>query len=173
MFKHSSFFILICFALILQLAVVPALSSYLAAINLNLIFLVSLIFFVDTYKRFIYWPLLSAFFLDLYSFSFFGSNLVSFLLIYLLVDLFMRRFLTNRSLYSFLFLILLMNIVFFLLFIFFNYLNYFFTESVNIFINFNFLKFVWRQIAVDLFFSFSLFLTINLIVRGFKPVFIK
>jgi len=173
MFKHFSFFILICFSLILQLAIVPALPGYLAAINLNLILLVSLIFFIDNYKRFIYWPLLGAFFLDLYSFSFFGSNLISFLLIYLLVDLFIRRFLTNRSLYSFLFLILLMNVIFFLLFVFFNYLSYFFADSVNIFINFNFLKFVWQQIVIDLFFSFFLFSIINLIVRGFKPVFIK
>lgn len=101
------FFMVLLFSsvAIVQFSFIFSLPSIFSQINLVLIVLISCLFFF-TFKTALFAAVVFGFWLDLYSFNFFGLYLLLFIMIVLLADWTLKAWLTNRSLYSFLLLIL-------------------------------------------------------------------
>lgn len=90
---------------IVQSSFILSLPSVFSQINLAVIVLVFALFFFD-FRSALYAAAIIGFWLDLYSFNFFGSYLLLFFLTVVLSNWILKAWLTNRSLYSFLLLIL-------------------------------------------------------------------
>jgi len=96
---------------IVQSAFIFALPSAFSQINLAVIVLIFTLFFFG-FRSALYAALVLGFWLDLYSFYFFGLHLIIFSLTVILVNWILNAWLTNRSLYSFLLLILMATVVY-------------------------------------------------------------
>jgi len=92
--------VLIFGAAIVQYSFIFALPTFFASFNLMLIMLVFSLFFYD-FRSALGVALIGGFWLDLFSFHFFGFYLLSLFLTAWLADRILRGWLTNRSLYSF------------------------------------------------------------------------
>lgn len=100
------FFVLsLSFIAIIQLTLINAWPSFLGQINLVLIVLIFTLFFFD-FRAAVWAAIINGFWLDLFSFNFFGLYLIALFLIIALARWISTRWLTNRSLYSFLLLII-------------------------------------------------------------------
>jgi cell shape-determining protein MreD len=110
----SIIFILVIF--LLQYNILNFLGKFLVYINPMLFFviLVSLFFPV---KITIFWVMAAGFLLDLYSLLNFGVHLTSFMLMVLLLNYFFQKFITNHTLYSFIFLTAASTLFYYLLLI--------------------------------------------------------
>ena len=102
---------LIFSAAIIQYSFIFALPTFFASFNLMLIILVFTLFFYD-FRSALGVALIGGFWLDLFSFNFFGFYLLTLFLSALLADVILRSWLTNRSLYSFGLLILLTTLAY-------------------------------------------------------------
>lgn len=96
---------------IFQFSFILALPSIFSQINLTLIVLVFTLFFFG-FRPALYAGIIFGFWLDLYSFNFFGLNLLLFFLIVVLANWILKVWLTNRSLYSFLLLIFIVTLAY-------------------------------------------------------------
>jgi len=103
------FFIFFSLAAVAQLSLINAWPGFFNQINLVLIVVVFTLFFFGLPAAFAA-SLISGFWLGLFSFNFFGLYLIALFLTAVLAQRILSGWLTNRSLYSFLFLILLATI---------------------------------------------------------------
>ena len=101
----SVFVLLIVASATLQFSFISALPSWFSQINLVLIAVIFTLFFFD-FRAALGAALIGGFWLDLFSFNFFGFHLFLLFLTVLLARWIARGWLTNRSLYSLMFLIL-------------------------------------------------------------------
>lgn len=158
-------------AAIVQYSFIFALPTFFASFNLMLIILVFTLFFYD-FRSALGVALIGGFWLDLFSFNFFGFYLLTLFLSALLADVILRSWLTNRSLYSFGFLILLTTLTYNFLA---GFLAYFFTAGVSPF----FLgrqsfwqslayQIAWSELAALLMFSLA-----GAATRRLKPFFLE
>lgn len=105
------FIILVSAAAIIQSALIYAWPPFFNQLNLVLISLVFALFFYG-FRSALVVSVIAGFWLDLFSFNFFGFNLLVLGLSAVLVHLALDSWLTNRSLYSFGLLILLATIIY-------------------------------------------------------------
>lgn len=104
------FFVLsLSFIAIIQLTLINTWPSFFGQINLVLIVLIFTLFFFD-FRAAVWAAIISGFWLDLFSFNFFGLYLIALFLIVALTKRILFSWLTNRSLYSFLLLILIATV---------------------------------------------------------------
>lgn len=119
--KYLKFIFLFFFAFLiflLQVSFLNSLPGIWGRINLPLLFVIILFIFYN-FSSSVYAALFFAFFLDLSSFSVFGIYTLSFLITLFVADFVWANFFTNRSIYSFLILgILLLFFYNFLLYLF-------------------------------------------------------
>ncbi|HTW97065.1 MAG TPA: hypothetical protein VMD74_05405 [Candidatus Methylomirabilis sp.] len=165
---------LIIFALvILQLAFVSGLPSWLAQFNLLLIFLVfSLEWSKD--ETMIWWFLLVGFLFDLYWSGSFGFYLIFWPLIWLWAKFLSANFFTNRSLYSFLGLAFFTAVFYYFLLNIMFYLRQIFSgkSSVIFFLVKNFWVNLAAGLVINLLAVIILFYLVNLASDRLRPVFI-
>jgi len=105
------FIILVSAAAIIQNALIYAWPPFLNQLNLVLISLVFALFFYG-FRSALIVSVVAGFWLDLFSFNFFGSSLLVLGLSAALAHLVLNSWLTNRSLYSFGLLILIATVVY-------------------------------------------------------------
>jgi len=102
MFKllKITIFLLLC---VIQISFIPALPS--PFFNINIIIIGLVIFLaLNNLEDALAWGTAAGILLDVYSFHFFGLYILSLTAMLVLTDLFLRKFFTNRSVYSFIFL---------------------------------------------------------------------
>jgi len=109
------FFIILIFGVtLIQFSFIPALAPLPAAANLVLVVAIFILFFFDLRLATIA-VILGGFFWDILSFSFFGWHLFSLGLTLLTAYWIMRAWLTNRSFYAWIILMLIMTLIYSLL----------------------------------------------------------
>ncbi|MFA5754379.1 MAG: rod shape-determining protein MreD [Patescibacteria group bacterium] len=94
-----------------QLTAIANWPSFFNSINAVLIVLIFCLFFLG-FRATTWAVLISGFWLDIFSFNFFGLYLITLFLVILIADRISVSLLTNRSLYSFLLLILVSTIIY-------------------------------------------------------------
>lgn len=105
-YSETIFFILVASGLaFLQISFISAGPEIIRQLNLVLIFLVFTLFFFG-WSAALWLALIIGFWLDLLSFNFFGFYLINLSITILLAHYILRDWLTNRSLYSFLLIII-------------------------------------------------------------------
>lgn len=162
---------LIFAAAIIQYSFISALPTFFAAFNLILIILVFSLFFYD-FRSALGVALVGGFWLDLFSFHFFGFYLLSLFLTAWLADHILRGWLTNRSLYSFGLLMFLATLVYNFLAGFFVYFfatgaGQFFLGRRGFWLNLLY-QIAWSELAVLLMFSLA-----GAATRRLKPFFLE
>ncbi len=105
------FILLIAAASIVQFSWLNVLPSFFGAINLVLIILILTLFFYD-FRSALGAALIGGFWLDLFSFNFFGYYLITLFITAILAAWILNSWLTNRSVYSFGLLLLLATIIY-------------------------------------------------------------
>jgi cell shape-determining protein MreD len=153
-----------------QLGFINGLLSLVSGANLVIVILIFILGLKNGKEAFV-WALWLGVLLDIFSFYFFGLYTISLSLTVFFSYFLLDRFFTNRSLYSFLTLVLFADLFFRLLIFIFVYLFSLFGV-----LNFVLVSNWWlRQshgIAVDLFLTIIIFYGLNLISRNLKPVFL-
>jgi cell shape-determining protein MreD len=162
---------LISAAALIQSSFLNVLPSFLGAINLMLIILVFTLFFYD-FRSALGVALFGGFWLDLFSFHFFGFYLFSLFFTLAVVAWILRSWLTNRSLYSFGLLIFLATIIYNLIA---GLLTYFFAYGSTGFFAWTrhfwlylFYQSAWCELAALLLFNFA-----GAATRRLKPFFLE
>jgi hypothetical protein len=164
------FSIIVSLAAIFQVSAIFVWSGFFGELNLVLLLLVMVFFFFD-FKTALLACFLSGFWLDLFSFSFFGFYIINLLLTLLLVEWISVSWLTNRSFYSFLLINILALISYNfssgLLFYFFNFeAGGFFLFQASFWISLAY-QALWSLIIVFLTFNLS-----ALVTKKLRPVFL-
>jgi len=155
----------------IQITLLGGFGDYLASLNLLLVLLVALLFFID-FKWIVYFTILAGAILDIYSSLPFGIFMVSFFIAMAVSDFLLLNFLTNKSFYSLVSVGLSAVIVFNMVFLISTVLVYLFGFS-DFFIDRNYwLGLVYQVVNMVLFLSIWFFI-VNLFSRQFKPNFIR
>ena len=140
-------------------------------LNLLPILLVSLLFFYNS-KTALFAALMSGFWLDLFSFSFFGLHLISFVISIFVVDRMLYSWFTNRSIYSY----VIVNILFVVLYLLTSSLLFYFSyigrTTLSLF-NSGFFSSLVFNIAWSLILSFLAFSPFSLLTKNLRPVFLE
>lgn len=164
------FFLLVSLAAIAQISVIYVWPGFLGEINLVLITLVILLFF-NGFKSALVAAIVSGFWLDLFSFNIFGANMLALVITVVLAERVAMTWLTNKSLYSFVIINLLMvlsaNLLISLFFYFSNFDSTGFFLLRSSFWTSIFYQLIWSFTAAFLSFNFS-----SLLNRKFEPVFL-
>lgn len=165
------FIIIFSLATIVQLSLWPALPPFFHQFNLALIIVVFALFFAGL-RPALAAALVCGFWLDIFSFQFFGLNILSLGLAAVIADFISLRWLTNRSLYSFLFLMLIASASQSLLL---GFSSYFFAAESGAF--FLFLGSFWTALLSQLAWTGTVaLLTFNLVgaaTRRLQPFFLE
>ncbi len=103
---NSAYIIFLSLIAILQIAFFSAWGGFFSSLNLIIIFLIFILFFYNL-KSALIAVFIFAFWLEIFSFNFFGIFIISLLLTLYIIDKISFSWLTNRSLYSF----IILNIV--------------------------------------------------------------
>jgi len=103
---NSIYVIFLSIIAILQIAFFSAWNGFFSSLNLIIIFLVFILFFYNL-KAALIAAFIFAFWLEIFSFNFFGIFIISLLLTLYIIEKLSFSWLTNRSLYSF----IILNIV--------------------------------------------------------------
>jgi cell shape-determining protein MreD len=167
---YAVFFSLVA---IIHSSFISALPPFFSAINLSLILLFFVLLFIDLNTALITSVLLG-FWLDIFSFSFFGLNSVALFISVAAVNFLLINWLTNRSLYSFLALSVIGTVVYNFLF----YLLLFFWQggiTGNTFFLFSasFWISLLRQIMWSAIFMIVFFNLANSLSKSLKPFFLE
>ncbi len=154
-----------------QLSFILALPTFFKALNLILIFLVFALFFYDlrTASAFV---LISGFWSDLLSFHFFGFYLIVLFLTVWAAAGILTNWLTNRSLYSFLLLIITVTLIYNFLLGILSYL-FFYDRGQFILFQSSFWLFLVYQIAWSALAAIFLFSLASAFTKRFKPFFLE
>lgn len=113
-FQIIIFSLIISAAAVVQFSFIFALPPFFASFNLMLVMLIFTLFFYD-FRSALFVALLGGFWLDIFSFHFFGFYILTLFLTAWLAEIVLRGWLTNRSLYSFGLLILCATLIYNLL----------------------------------------------------------
>lgn len=163
-------FIISLILVLVQYSLISAWPNIFNKVNLLLISIVFFIFFVNKLDA-LYLALFLGLIFDLLSFHFFGLYLISFFLVVFIGDKVLRNFLTNRSLYSFLGLMLTMNIVYIIIF----YSLIYFVHLTNNYLFLSYSSF-WNILAWQVLWSTAiallLFYISMTVSRKLKPFFL-
>jgi cell shape-determining protein MreD len=165
------FFVLLLSGLAgIQLSLIFTLPDFFRQINLILIALIFTLFFFG-FRAAVWAAIIGGFWLDLFSFSFFGLYLITLFLTALLTEKIANTWLTNRSLYSFLLLILAATVGYNMIF---GILSYFSSNQAVFFLTqSNF----WQALAYQGVWSLAagllMFNLAGAATRWLKPVFLK
>lgn len=167
----SIFIIALSIIALFQISSPPVWEGFLSEVNFIPLIIVALFFFYNV-KTALLAALIFGFWLDLFSFSFFGLESISLMLSLFLIDRISFSFLTNRSLYSF----LINNILYFSFYSFLTALFFYFSnfESSGFFLFQSgfwlslIFRLTWALIISLISFSFFSALTKNL-----RPVFLE
>jgi len=166
----NAFFI--TFIFILQLSFVSDLSWWFSMLNIILISLIFILVYFG-FKITAFWSLGFGFLLDVYSFNYYGLYILSLFLTLLLVNFILVNFITNRSLYSFLVLIIVSLLCFQIIL---HSLAYFFSFFNEKYLAVFFKEFFWfnivKQILINSALTVFIFYTFSFISNRFKPVFL-
>jgi rod shape-determining protein MreD len=165
------FVLFISLMAIIQFSGIYNLPAMFRNLNLFLIVLVFILFFYD-FRAAIWTALISGLWFDIFSFNFFGFYLISFFLTIVFAEWILKSLLSNRSLYSFLILMLVTIITNNLVIVIF---SYFLGNSFNLsfFINNNFFQIMLEQILWGEFFALILFGLANSATRRWQPSFLE
>lgn len=172
-FEWLFYFLLFSGVAIVQSAFISSLPSVYFAINLPLTALLfSLLFFNRSTTLVI--AIFMGFWLDILGFNFFGLHIFVLLTIVFILDLILRNWLTNRSLYSFLVLSILSAIIY-------NILLYgmvaIWQSGQNDFSFFLFQSYFWKQLMWQMFwnaiFMILFFSLANSLSKHLKPFFLE
>jgi len=157
-------------AAIWQWSFIHALPSFASQFNLVLIVAVFTLFFFG-FKSAAIFSLVSGFWLDLIGFNFFGLYLFSLLITIILTDWLLSSWLTNRSLYSFSFLIFIASAVYSLIL---GAAFYFSTSYLEVFFLFraSFWSGLVYQSAWSVGSALVMFNLAGVATRGIKPFFL-
>jgi len=156
----------------LQKGLVTSLPYFMSGTNLILI---SIIFILGVYGFWtaLYWTIGTGMLLDIYSFVFFGNYLISLLLILFLAHFLFGFLFTNKSLYSFLTIVLLGYVFFEIFYTFFYYLEVFFKKgNFDIIFDRDFYTIKAFGLLSSLVFSVIVFNSLNFLTNKLKPVFL-
>lgn len=166
-----NFFLILLFAMV-QISFIAGLPAGLNNFNLVLVVLVFILILTDLNLA-AWWAIGLGFFLDIFSFSAFGINLLCLSATAVIAYFLLNNFFTNRSLYSIAALVSLSTVfheVFLALSLFLE--NFFLKLDANSVFNAAFWSSKLSQLILNLIFSFVLFYLINFVSRKFKPAFL-
>ena len=168
--KVSQIIVLLVCSLFLasfQLSFLDSLSGSFSQINLVFLFLIFTLFLTNL-KTTLYFLLAVGFFLDLFSFHFFGFYLLSLGASLILADFILNTLLTDKSLYSFWAITISSTIAYNLIGVLLTFIASGFGRVVGAlasgFWQNLFYQLLWNVLGVSLFFYFSVF-----ILKKFKP----
>jgi len=168
--KISQIIVLIISSLFLaafQLSFLNSLSGSFSQINLVFLFLIFTLF-LSNLKTALYFLLAVGFFLDLFSFNFFGFYLLSFGAALILADFILNTLLTDKSLYSFWAITISSTLVYNLVGVLLTFMAAGFSGLTGAlakgFWQNLFYQSLWSVLGVSLFFYFAVFL-----LKKFKP----
>lgn len=163
---------LISILAIFQIAFVEALPSPFNGLNLIIVIILFVlgIFGLD-YA--LWWALGTGLLMDVFSFSFFGSHIISLFFAVFIVDFLLKNFLTDRSLYVFLISVVIISLSYELFFNFSLFLFNFFTNSnTNIFSATNFFRAEVSQLFLNIISVFVIFYIFSFVSDKLSPVFL-
>lgn len=172
---HKKYFfhiliIIIIFAV--ENSFLSGLPLYLNRLNLMLIALVFVLGLVNLTAA-VLWSIGFGILLDIYSFSFFGINVVSLILTVLLVNFFLVKFFTDRSLYTFLALTGLATVICELLSSALGHIGGILSgKEIIATWNGDFFKAEFFQISFNLAAAFLIFYSVHYISKRLRPVFL-
>ena len=155
-----------------QKGFIPSLPYFLSDTN---IILISIVFILGIYGFWtaLYWTIGTGIILDVYSFVFFGNNLLSLLLVLFIANFLFEHLFTNKSLYSFVMVVFLGSIFFEIFFISFYYLEVFMKkENFDIIFDGNFFSLKLFGLISNLVISVIIFNAMNFLSNKLKPVFL-
>ncbi|MFH1412653.1 MAG: hypothetical protein ABIG10_01325 [bacterium] len=161
--------LLIFLMVIIQQAFIHALPLGFNYLNLVLITLVFILILFNLNLSLMWW-LASAWLLDLFSFYPFGSHLLVFGIILLIIYWLLINFFTNRSLYSFLILIIIATIMYdFGMY----FANYLFSSEIGIEMKAGWWIIELKHLIFNSGLTIVFFYALNFISHQFKPVFLS
>lgn len=137
-----------------------------SALNISLILIISGFILFDYFEVF-FLSIVLGFLNDIFNFHHFSFNLIAFFLTSLVIYLILKNIITNRSLYSFLFLSLIALIVNKLLFILFSWIF-----NLKIAFSFNFLE-LFSELLINLLVVLIIFNLLSFASRRLQPFFLR
>lgn len=153
----------------IQLSFVDGLSGYLSELNIVFVTL-AFVIGITNFKVWFWWAFGFGFIFDIYSFLPFGLFLILFPLIGVLLNYVLKNYLTDRSLYSFVVLLLILLSFFEVSKTFFTYLLYFFEYKTT------FYAFAWSDLLISILVNYLLVVVVynvmNITTNILKPVFL-
>lgn len=163
--------LLITLLAIVQFSFISSLPNGFNNLNLILVIIVYILSGLKGLDHAIYWVVGLGFLMDIFSFSYFGINLINLILTLIIANFLLNNFFTNRSLYSFLALTFLVTLIYE---IFLNGSHYIFNliEGEKMILNNYFFLAKATGLGLNLLFSLLLFYLINIISNRLKPVFL-
>lgn len=158
---------------VVQLGFISGLPGILSSLNIIIIMLL-FVLVLGGIKMALTWSLVIGFFVDLFSFTFFGLNLISLNVAILITYFLLVGFFTNRSLYSFLTLIIVFTLSNQVMILLLSLMVYLF-DGQGLFhgYNSNYFLTIAYELIINLIFSATLFQVVNYISHQFKPVFLN
>jgi len=163
--------ILIIFLLIFQISFISSLPGVFSNINILLIFLVYMLMISNLSSALIYAIALGAL-MDIFSFSFFGAYLGSYIFSIIIVNFLLVNFFTNRSLYAFIALIISASILSFFFITIISNIIFIFSGDLLISFNKQFFSSVLEQLILNSIFMVLIFYLTNFLSNSFRPVFL-
>jgi cell shape-determining protein MreD len=165
------FFLLISFLSLFQFSFINTLVNPLRQLNLVLFFLIFVLFFIDL-KISLVAALIFGIWLDILSFYFFGFYLLLFFITLIIAQGILKKWLTNRSLYTLLVLMMVLSIIYNLLASMLIYLvgvdsGNFFLFNSNFWLNLIY-QIIWGFLSALIFFNIA-----NLVSKRIKPFFLE
>lgn len=169
--RFITFIIFLSLVALFQISTPFVWLGFFSEFNFIPLILVSLLFFYNS-KTALLAALIIGFWLDIFSFSFFGLEIISLFVVLILIDRISFSWLTNRSFYSFLLINLLFVIFYSLissLLFYFSYLDYstFFIVKASFWLSL-FYRLIWTLIIAIVFFH-----PFTTLTKNFSPVFLE
>jgi len=164
-------FIVILVLAILQIAFISSLPAGFNNLNLVITILIFVLILAN-FKKAMIWAISLGFIMDIFSFSFFGIYLITFSLAILGANILLNNYFTNRSLYSFLFLVGFATIIYQTNYNILRYLMSLFSKGSIIVVNSGFWLNSLIQLGLNLLLTWLLFYLLYFISRRFRPAFL-
>lgn len=154
----------------LQLSFISGLPGPFSNLNLVLVVLVFILGFAS-FNSAVWWSVGAGFMLEFFSFLPFGAHLFSLGLTIIIANFLLNYFFTNRSLYSFLILIVLATLAYELII---NLISLIFTEANQHFFgsSINFWALTLEQILLNLLLTVIIYYLVHFIGKNLRPVFL-
>lgn len=163
---------LVIFLVIFQVSFIGALPGIFSDLNLILVSLLYILGFSGLEYVF-WWSVGTGVLLDFFSFVPFGSNMMSFIIVILLINFLLENFFTNRSLYSFLVLgFVAISLFEFFLYFFSGVISFLTRNDFNLVFDISFWRHEASIIFINLVFIFIFFYIYNMFGSKLKLSFL-